>query len=41
LDSSLIAALLSEIHTESPTRRQLRGLRQTLTKLAVAAKETS
>jgi hypothetical protein len=39
LDSSLIAALLSEIHTESPTRRQLRGLRQTLTKLAVAAKE--
>lgn len=39
LDSSLIAAFLSEIHTESPTRRQLRGLRQTLTKLAVAAKE--
>lgn len=39
LDSSLIAAFLSEFHTELPTRRQLRGLRQTLTKLAVAAKE--
>lgn len=39
MDSSLIAAFLSEFHTEFPTRRQLRGLRQTLTKLAVAAKE--
>ena len=39
LDSSLIAAFLSEFHTELPTRRQLRGLRQTFTKLAVAAKE--
>ncbi|KAF8273201.1 hypothetical protein EI94DRAFT_1826474 [Lactarius quietus] len=39
LDSSLIAAFLSEFHTESPTRRQLRVLRQTLTKLAVAANE--
>jgi hypothetical protein len=41
LDSSLIAAFLSEFHTELPTRRQLRGLRQTLTKLAVAAKENN
>ncbi|KAH9066900.1 hypothetical protein EDB87DRAFT_1588820 [Lactarius vividus] len=39
LDSSLIAAFLSEFHTELPTRRQLRGLRQTLTKLAVAARD--
>lgn len=39
LDSSLIAAFLSEFHTELPTRRQLRGLRQTLTKLATAARE--
>ncbi|KAI9451926.1 hypothetical protein BJY52DRAFT_1295665 [Lactarius psammicola] len=39
LDSSLIAAFLSEFPTESPTRRQLRGLRQTLTKLAVAASD--
>jgi len=39
LDSSLIAAFLSEFHTESPTRRQLHGLRQTLTKLAAAARE--
>ena len=39
LDSSLIAAFLSEFNTVSPTRRQLRRLRQILTKLAVAAKE--
>ncbi|KAI9440772.1 hypothetical protein H4582DRAFT_1494730 [Lactarius indigo] len=39
LDSSLIAAFLSEFHTELPTRRQLRDLRQTLTKLAVAARD--
>lgn len=39
MDSSLIAAFLSEFHTELPTRRQLRGLRQTLTELAVAANE--
>ncbi|KAH9172198.1 hypothetical protein EDB89DRAFT_2069986 [Lactarius sanguifluus] len=39
LDSSLIAAFLSEFSTELPTRRQLRGLRQTLTKLAVAARD--
>jgi len=39
LDSSLIAAFLSEFHTESPTRQQLLELRQTLTELAVAVNE--
>lgn len=37
MDSSLIAALLSERDSGSPTKRQLRKLRQTLTKLAAGA----